>query len=136
MSARFGIPNPAPGIRVSGRIRRLAEFAHLHLHTEYSLLDGMGRIDEYVSRAQELGIRHMAVTDHGVMYAAMDWFKAATKAGLHPIVGMEAYLAEGKATVRERKSYHLLLLAENDAGYRNLLKLASRASLEGYYYRP
>ncbi|HKG24977.1 MAG TPA: DNA polymerase III subunit alpha, partial [Thermomicrobiales bacterium] len=114
----------------------MAEFAHLHLHTEYSLLDGMGRIDEYVSRAKELGIHHMAVTDHGVMYAAMDWHKAATKAGLHPIVGMEAYLAEGKATVKERKSYHLLLLAENDAGYRNLLKLASRASLEGYYYRP
>jgi DNA polymerase-3 subunit alpha len=114
----------------------LTEFAHLHLHTEYSLLDGMGRIDEYVSRAKELGIHHMAVTDHGVMYAAMDWYKAATKAGLHPIIGMEAYLAEGKATVKERKSYHLLLLAENDAGYRNLLKLASRASLEGYYYRP
>lgn len=114
----------------------MAEFAHLHLHTEYSLLDGMGRIDEYVSRAKELGIHHLAVTDHGVMYAAMDWYKAATKAGLHPIIGMEAYLAEGKATVKERKSYHLLLLAENDAGYRNLLKLASRASLEGYYYRP
>jgi DNA polymerase-3 subunit alpha len=114
----------------------LAEFAHLHLHTEYSLLDGMGRIDEYVSRAKELGMHHLAVTDHGVMYAAMDWYKAASRAGLHPIVGMEAYLAEGKATVKERKSYHLLLLAENDAGYRNLLKLASRASLEGYYYRP
>jgi DNA polymerase-3 subunit alpha len=114
----------------------LAEFAHLHLHTEYSLLDGMGRIDEYVTRARELGIQHMAVTDHGVMYAAMDWYKAASKAGLHPIIGMEAYLAEGRATVKERKSYHLLLLAENDAGYRNLLKLASRASLEGFYYRP
>lgn len=114
----------------------MAEFAHLHLHTEFSLLDGMGRIDEYVSRAKELGIQHMAVTDHGVMYAAMDWYKAGTKAGLHPIIGMEAYLAEGKATVKERKSYHLLLLAENDTGYRNLLRLASRASLEGYYYRP
>jgi DNA polymerase-3 subunit alpha len=114
----------------------VAEFAHLHLHTEFSLLDGMGRIDEYVSRAAELGIHHMAVTDHGVMYAAMDWYKAGTKAGLHPIIGMEAYLAEGKASVKERKSYHLLLLAENDTGYRNLLKLASKASLEGFYYRP
>jgi DNA polymerase-3 subunit alpha len=114
----------------------VAEFAHLHLHTEFSLLDGMGRIDEYVSRATELGIQHMAVTDHGVMYAAMDWYKAGTKAGLHPIIGMEAYLAEGKASVKERKSYHLLLLAENDTGYRNLLKLASKASLEGFYYRP
>ncbi len=114
----------------------MAEFAHLHLHTEYSLLDGMGRIDEYIARAKALGMQHLAVTDHGVMYAAMDWYKAATKAGLHPIIGMEAYLAEGKATEKERKSYHLLLLAENDAGYRNLLKLATWASLKGYYYRP
>jgi DNA polymerase-3 subunit alpha len=114
----------------------VAEFAHLHLHTEYSLLDGMGRIDEYISKAHELGVHHLAVTDHGVMYAAMDWYKAATKAGLHPIVGMEGYLAEGKASAKERKSYHLLLLAENEQGYRNLLRLASRASLEGFYYRP
>ncbi len=112
------------------------EFAHLHLHTEFSLLDGMGRIDEYVSRAQELGIKHMAVTDHGVMYAAMDWYQAGVAAGLHPIIGMEAYLAEGPISKRERKSYHLLLLAENDKGYRNLLKLASIASLNGFYYRP
>jgi len=114
----------------------MPEFAHLHLHTEYSLLDGMGRIDEYTAKAKELGIHHMAVTDHGVMYAAMDWHKAATKAGLHPIVGMEAYLSEGPVKERNRKSYHLLLLAENEIGYRNLVRLASRASLEGFYYRP
>ena len=114
----------------------MPEFAHLHLHTEYSLLDGMGRIDEYTSRANELGIKHMAVTDHGVMYAAMDWYKAGTKAGLHPIVGMEAYMAEGSAKEKNRKNYHLLLLAENEIGYRNLVRLASRAALEGYYYRP
>ncbi len=114
----------------------MPEFAHLHLHTEYSLLDGMGRIDEYTAKAKELGIHHMAVTDHGVMYAAMDWHKAATKAGLHPIVGMEAYLSEGPVKDRNRKSYHLLLLAENEVGYRNLVRLASRASLEGFYYRP
>ncbi len=114
----------------------MAEFAHLHLHTEFSLLDGMGRINEYIQRAKETGLHHLAVTDHGVMYAAMDWYKAATKAGLHPIVGMEAYLAEGSAKQRERKSYHLLLLAENETGYRNLLRLATRASLEGFYYRP
>lgn len=114
----------------------MAEFAHLHLHTEYSLLDGMGRINEYISRAQELGMQHMAVTDHGVMYAAMDWYNTATKAGLHPIIGMEAYLAEGPVAKRERKSYHLLLLAENDIGYRNLLQLASKAALHGFYYRP
>ena len=114
----------------------MAEFAHLHLHTEFSLLDGMGRIDEYTVRANELGIKHMAVTDHGVMYAAMDWYKAATKAGIHPVIGMEAYLSEGPVKDRNRKSYHLLLLAENDIGYRNLVRLASRASLEGFYYRP
>src|SRR5215211_330850 len=114
----------------------VADFAHLHLHTEFSLLDGMGRIDDYVARAKALGMSHLAVTDHGVMYAAMDWYKAVTKAGLHPIIGMEAYLAEGPVSARDRKSYHLLLLAENDTGYRNLLKLASKASLEGFYYRP
>jgi DNA polymerase-3 subunit alpha len=115
---------------------RVAEFAHLHLHTEYSLLDGMGRIGEYIRAAKAKGIQHLAVTDHGVMYAAYDWHKELSKAGLHPIVGMEAYLAEGSARAKERKSYHLLLLAENETGYRNLLKLASYASLEGYYYRP
>ena len=114
----------------------MAEFAHLHLHTEYSLLDGMGRTAEYVARAKEVGLHHLAVTDHGVMYAAMEWYKALSKAGLHPIVGIEAYLAEGSASARERKSYHLLLLAENETGYRNLLRLSSRAMLEGYYYRP
>jgi DNA polymerase-3 subunit alpha len=114
----------------------VAEFAHLHLHTEYSLLDGMGRTSEYAARAQELGIKHVAVTDHGVMYGAMEWYRTATVAGLHPIVGVEAYLAEGSARAKERKSYHLLLLAENEVGYRNLLKLSTLAQLEGYYYRP
>nr|MBA2521136.1 DNA polymerase III subunit alpha [Chloroflexia bacterium] len=114
----------------------MAEFAHLHLHTEYSLLDGMGRTAEYLARASELGLKHLAITDHGVMYGAMEWYKAATAAGVQPIVGIEAYLAEGDASARERKSYHLLLLAENETGYRNLLRLSSRAMLEGYYYRP
>jgi DNA polymerase-3 subunit alpha len=114
----------------------LAEFAHLHLHTEYSLLDGMGRTAEYATRAKDLGIHHIAVTDHGVMYGAMEWYRTATAAGLHPIIGVEAYLAEGSAKAKERKSYHLLLLAENETGYRNLLKLSTLAQLEGYYYRP
>lgn len=114
----------------------MAEFSHLHLHTEFSLLDGMGRIPQYMARAQELGIKNMAVTDHGVMYAAMDWYNAATAAGIKPIIGMETYLAESSIAKRERKSYHLLLLAENEVGYRNLIKLASIASLEGFYYRP
>lgn len=114
----------------------MAEFAHLHLHTEYSLLDGMGRTAEYATRAKELGIHHIAVTDHGVMYGAMEWYRTATGAGLHPIIGVEAYLAEGSARAKERKSYHLLLLAENETGYRNLLNLSTLAQLEGYYYRP
>ena len=114
----------------------MTEFAHLHLHTEYSLLDGMGRISEYIARAKETGLHHLALTDHGVLYAAMDWYRQVSSAGLHPIIGMEAYFAEGKASAKERKSYHLLLLAENNAGYRNLLRLASKASLEGFYYRP
>jgi DNA polymerase-3 subunit alpha len=114
----------------------VTEFAHLHLHTEYSLLDGLGRMPEYIKCAQETGVRHVAVTDHGVMYASLEWYRKATEAGLHPIVGIEAYLAEGKASARDRKSYHLLLLAENIEGYRNLLRLASKASLEGFYYRP
>ena len=114
----------------------MAEFAHLHLHTEYSLLDGVGRIDQYIARAHELGLKHLAVTDHGVMYAALSWYNAATAAGLHPMIGMEAYLAEGRIADRKRESYHLLLLAENETGYRNLLKLASIASLHGFYYRP
>src|SRR5688572_31261330 len=96
----------------------------------------MGRIEEYVKRAKEKGVHHLAVTDHGVMYAAYDWYKALKKADLHPIIGVEAYLAEGSARAKERKSYHLLLLAENETGYRNLLKLSTLAQLEGYYYRP
>ncbi|MCC2627304.1 MAG: polymerase alpha subunit [Thermomicrobiales bacterium] len=96
----------------------------------------MGRSAEYATRAKDLGIHHIAVTDHGVMYGAMEWYRTAASAGLHPIVGVEAYLAEGNARAKERKSYHLLLLAENETGYRNLLKLSTLAQLEGYYYRP
>jgi DNA polymerase III subunit alpha len=114
----------------------LTEFAHLHLHTEYSLLDGLGRMPDYIKRAQELGVQHVAVTDHGVMYASLEWYRKATDGGLHPMVGIEAYLAAGEASARDRRQYHLLLLAENLEGYRNLLKLATKASLEGFYYRP
>lgn len=114
----------------------MAEFAHLHLHTEFSLLDGMGRMKDYVAGAQQMGMRHMAVTDHGVMYGSMEWYKTASDAGMHPILGMEAYLSEGPASASNRKMYHLLLLAENMQGYRNLIRLASEASLNGFYYRP
>lgn len=115
----------------------MTEFAHLHLHTEYSLLDGLGRIEDYMVRAKELGMRHVAITDHGVMYGVLDWYKAAREHGLTPVIGMEGYMARGSLTDRsDRKAYHLVLLAENEKGYRNLLRLASRASLEGFYYRP
>jgi DNA polymerase-3 subunit alpha len=111
-------------------------FAHLHLHTEFSLLDGLGRIPEYVARAQQLGMEHLAITDHGVMYGVIDWYKAVRAAGLHPVLGVEAYLAPRRIADRDKSSYHLVLLAENDCGYRNLLKLTTKASLEGFYYKP
>lgn len=115
----------------------MSSFAHLHLHTEFSLLDGLGRIDDYMAKAVEYGMSHVALTDHGVMYGALDWYRAARNHDLSPIVGVEAYLAPGRMTDRDsRSSYHLLLLAENERGYRNLLKLSSKASIDGFYYRP
>jgi DNA polymerase-3 subunit alpha len=114
----------------------MSSFVHLHLHTEYSLLDGFGRIDEYMAKAREFDMRHVAITDHGVMYGVLDWYKAARANDLTPIVGVEAYLAPDGIAARNRRNFHLLLLAENERGYRNLLKLSSRASIEGYYYRP
>ncbi|MDW8059039.1 MAG: DNA polymerase III subunit alpha [Thermomicrobium sp.] len=111
-------------------------FAHLHLHTEFSLLDGLGRIPAYMERASALGMEHLAISDHGVLYGIIDWYKAAKAAGLHPIIGMEAYLAPRTVQDRDKTSFHLLLLAENERGYKNLLKLATRASLEGFYYKP
>ncbi|HEX5166351.1 MAG TPA: DNA polymerase III subunit alpha, partial [Thermomicrobiales bacterium] len=114
----------------------MSSFVHLHLHTEYSLLDGLGRIDDYMTKAREYEMRHIAITDHGVMYGVLDWYKAAKANDISPVVGVEAYLAPDGIAARNRRNYHLLLLAENERGYRNLLKLSSRASIEGYYYRP
>lgn len=115
----------------------MTEFAHLHLHTEYSLLDGLGRIDEYMKRAVEYGMKHVAITDHGVMYGVLDWYKAARAHDLTPIIGVEGYMARNGIQDRtDRRPYHMVLLAENAKGYSNLLKLTSRASLEGFYYRP
>jgi DNA polymerase-3 subunit alpha len=115
----------------------VSSFVHLHLHTEFSLLDGLGRIDEYMQRARDFGMRHIALTDHGVMYGALDWYRAARANEIAPLLGVEAYLTPGRMSDRDRRSsYHLLLLAENERGYRNLLKLTSRASMEGFYYRP
>jgi DNA polymerase-3 subunit alpha len=89
------------------------------LHTEFSLLDGLGRIPEYVGRARELGMEHLAISDHGVLYGIIDWYKAVRAEGLHPIIGMEAYLAPRSVQDRDKTIYHLLLLAENERGYKN-----------------
>ena len=115
-------------------------FVHLHNHTEYSLLDGANRIPEMVARAKELGMPALAITDHGAMFGCMEFYFECIKQGIKPILGMEAYVAPGgieKRNAREAKdSYHLLLLARNEEGYRNLCRLHSIAALEGFYYRP
>lgn len=115
-------------------------FVHLHVHSEYSLLDGFSRIPALVERARELGMPALALTDHGAMFGAIDFYNAATHAGIKPIIGLEAYLAPRRMTDRDpqldSRAFHLLLLAENETGYRNLLQIASAAQLEGFYYRP
>lgn len=117
-----------------------SDFVHLHVHTEFSLLDGQSKIKKITQRAAELNMDALAITDHGVMFGAIDFFRAANAAEIKPIIGMEAYLAPrsrfDKDPQLDKKPYHLLLLARNKDGYRNLLKLASAAQLEGYYYRP
>jgi DNA polymerase III subunit alpha len=117
--------------------RQTVDFAHLHMHSEFSLLDGLGKIPDYMARMEELGMTAAALTDHGVMYGAMDWMKAGKKSGFRTIVGMEAYVApDGRHERKKGPIHHLTLLARNETGYRNLLELASRASLEGFYYKP
>ena len=115
-------------------------FVHLHVHSEYSLLDGLSRIPVLVKRARELGMPAVALTDHGAMFGVVDFYRAAKTEGIKPIIGMEAYMAVGsrhdRDPQRDSKRYHLLLLAENNTGYRNLLQLATKAQLEGYYYQP
>lgn len=116
-------------------------FTHLHVHTEYSLLDGASKIDDLVTRAAELGMTSLAITDHGNMYGVIKFYKACMAAGIKPIIGCEVYVAPGsrfdKKGVRgERNYYHLILLAENDQGYHNLMKLVSLGYTEGYYYKP
>jgi len=114
-------------------------FTHLHVHSEYSLLDGMCRIPQLVSRAKEMGMGSLALTDHGVLYAAIQFYQAAREAGVKPIIGCEVYVAldsrHGRAA-GDRNYYHLVLLARDDTGYRNLIQLTSRAHIEGFYYRP
>jgi len=113
-------------------------FAHLHVHTEYSLLDGAARIGDLMTAAKEMGMKGLAITDHGAMYGAVDFFKAAKKAGLHAALGVEVYVTEGSRFDRggREDSYHLLLLAENDTGYHNLMKMVTVANQDGFYYKP
>ncbi len=116
-------------------------FAHLHVHTEYSLLDGSNKIKEYVARVKELGMNSAAITDHGVMFGCIDFYKAAKEAGIKPIMGCEVYVAPGsrfdRETVKgEDRYYHLVLLAENDLGYSNLTKIVSKGYVDGFYYKP
>lgn len=116
-------------------------FTHLHVHTEYSLLDGSCKIKELAARAKELGMDSMAITDHGVMYGVIDFYRAAREAGIKPIIGCEVYVAPGSRFDRETVSgedryYHLVLLAENDTGYHNLMKIVSRGFVDGFYYKP
>ena len=117
------------------------EFTHLHVHTEYSLLDGSNKIKEYVARVKELGMDSAAITDHGVMYGVIDFYRAAREAGINPILGCEVYVAPGSRFDREVGSgddryYHLVLLAENNQGYSNLMKIVSKGFVEGFYYKP
>jgi len=118
----------------------MSKFVHLHVHTEYSLLDGLSNIGKLLKHVKENEMDSVAITDHGVMYGEIDFYKEAKKQGVKPILGMEGYITSGKLTDRpargELQNFHLLLLAKNNEGYQNLMKLSSIAHLEGYYYRP
>ncbi|MGN1165718.1 MAG: DNA polymerase III subunit alpha, partial [Lachnospiraceae bacterium] len=117
-------------------------FAHLHVHTEYSLLDGSNKIKECIARVKELGMNSVAITDHGVMFGVIDFYRAAKAAGIKPVLGCEVYVAPGSRFDKEAvgngddRYYHLVLLAENDLGYHNLMKIVSKGFTEGYYYKP
>ena len=116
-------------------------FTHLHVHTEYSLLDGSSKIKEIIARAKELGMDSLAITDHGAMYGVIDFYKAAKEAGINPVIGCEVYVTPGSRFDRENANgedryYHLVLLAENNTGYANLMKLVSKGFVDGFYYKP
>jgi len=118
----------------------MSDFVHLHVHSEYSLLDGLARIDGLLRRAKELGMDALALTDHGAMYGAIDFYLAAQKHDIKPIIGCEAYLAPAsmhrRDPAKDKTSYHLILLVKDETGYRNLLQLVTKAHLEGFYYKP
>ena len=114
-------------------------YTHLHLHTEYSLLDGLCRIQPLMEQAKNLGMESVAVTDHGVLYSAVDFYSAAKDFGLKPIIGCEAYVAPTDRHSRDsanKSSHHLTLLSKSDQGYNNLIQLITKAHLEGFYYKP
>ncbi|TFH35810.1 MAG: PHP domain-containing protein, partial [Anaerolineales bacterium] len=115
-------------------------FVHLHVHSEYSLLDGLSKVDKLVQRAKSLDMPALALTDHGAMFGAIAFYEAAKRAEIKPIIGIETYMAARGMRERDpqqdQRSFHLLLLAENDQGYQNLLKISSASQLEGFYYRP
>ena len=115
------------------------QFTHLHLHTEYSLLDGACRIEPLMERVKELGQTAVAITDHGVMYGCVDFYKAAKKAGIKPIIGCEVYVASRTRFDKVNRidgSYHLVLLCKNETGYKNLIKLVSAGFIDGFYNKP
>ena len=115
-------------------------FVHLHVHTEYSLLDGSSKIKEIVKQAKELGMNSLAITDHGVMYGVIDFYKACMDEGIKPVLGCEVYVASGSRFQKEDRNDarydHLVLLAENEQGYKNLMALVSKGFTEGFYYKP
>ncbi|MBK5093570.1 MAG: PHP domain-containing protein, partial [Actinobacteria bacterium] len=115
-------------------------FTHLHLHTEYSILDGACRIDAALGAAKEMGMDSLAITDHGVMYGALEFYQKAVDLEIRPILGSEVYIAPGgrlkKDTGLDEQPYHLVLIALNNAGYQNLMRIVTRGFTEGFYYRP
>ena len=116
-------------------------FTHLHTHTEYSLLDGSNKIRDYVARVKELGMDSAAITDHGAMFGVIEFYEECMRQGIRPVIGCEVYVAPGSRFDREAASgddryFHLILLAENDTGYANLVKIVSAGFVDGYYYRP
>jgi DNA polymerase III subunit alpha len=123
-----------------GNAFRGMSFVHLHTHTVYSLLDGFSNIKKLVKRAKEMGMPALAITDHGTMFGAIEFYNAAKAAGIKPIIGVETYMAargmKDRDSKLDKKSSHLLLLAENEVGYKNLLRMTSAAQMEGFYYYP
>src|SRR5437870_7409824 len=116
------------------------DFTHLHVHSEFSLLDGLGRISELVDQAKTLGFDSLAITDHGALYGAVAFYQAAKSAGIKPIIGVETYVARRSMADREGKAdaqpYHLILLAKDWTGYQNLCRIVTDAHVDGYYYKP